>query len=254
MNPSTRNRLTSITSLALPLFLLALPAAPTAGAQTVQVSGSNRTVSVTATDHVIVMADVATVHIGFVAYGPDSDSAYANGSRLSNAIVKALTAAGVPTDSIESENQNLTPVQTYNQERLTPAEIASRKFQVSQSWTVRTSAKDSARLLDVAVKAGANQSGQIDWSLSDENAPEAEASAKALQRARTVANGMAQGLNAHLGALLYAANATEAQPIRPMLRSMVAAPMAFEAKSQPLAINPRRIEKSATVSAIFAIE
>ncbi len=80
-----------------------------AGAQTIQVNKENRTIAVTATDKVTVMADTATVHIGFIAFGPDSDTAYANGSRVSNTIVKALTSAGVPSDAIESENQNVSP-------------------------------------------------------------------------------------------------------------------------------------------------
>ena len=248
----------------LPLFALTLAAAVLTAtpaqaqliaqpiAQAIQVNKDNRTIAITATDKVIVMADTATVHIGFIAYGPDSDTTYATGSRISNAIVKALTTAGIPNDAIESENQNVSPVQEYQIEKLTPAEKAQRKFQVVQSWTVRTPADDAARILDLAVKAGANQSGQIDWSLKDENAPQAEAAAKALQRARTVATEMAKGLSVKLGALLYASNETQAEPPRPIMRAMVAAPMAE--KTQPLAINPRRIEKSATVYAVFAIE
>ncbi len=228
-------------------------AAIAASAQTIQVSKENRTISVTATDKVTAMADIATVHVGFIVYGPDSDAAYSNGSRTSNAIVKALTSAGIPSSSIESENQSVAPVQNYQVEKLTDAEKAQRKFQVTQSWTVRTNANDAAKVLDLAVKAGANQSGQIDWSFKDENAPEAEAAAKALQRARTQAEQMAQSLNARLGALLYASNEVQASPIRPMMmRAMAGAPMAE--KVEPLAINPRQIEKSATVHAVFAIE
>ena len=223
-----------------------------ASAQTIQVSKENRTISVTATDKVTAMADTATIHIGFIIYGPNSDAAYANGSRTSNAIVKALTAASIPSSAIESENQAVAPVQNYEVEKLTDAEKAQRKFQVTQSWTVRTNANDAAKVLDIAVKAGANQSGQIDWSFKDENAPEAEAAAKALQRARTQAAQMAQSLNARLGALLYASNEVQASPIRPLMRAM-AAPMAME-KVAPLAINPRQIEKTATVHAVFAIE
>ncbi|HWZ00363.1 MAG TPA: SIMPL domain-containing protein [Edaphobacter sp.] len=236
---------------ALTLAAAILTTAP-ANAQTIQVNAANRTIAITATDKVIVMADTATVHIGFIAYGPDSDAAYAAGSRTSNAIVKSLTTAGIPSDAIESENQNVSPVQEYQIDKLTPAEKAQRKFQVVQSWTVRTSADDAAKILDLAVKAGANQSGQIDWSLKDENTPQAEAAAKALQRARTVAGEMAKGLNVRFGPLLFASNETQAQPPIPLMRAMAAAPMAE--KTQPLAINPRRIEKSATVYAVFAIE
>ena len=242
-----------MTILRLAAFALctASLAAP-ANAQTIQVSKENRTIAITATDKVLALADTGTVHIGFIAYGPDSDSAYANGSHISNAIIKSLTSAGIPSDAIESENQNVSPVQEYQIDKLTPAEKAQRKFQVTQSWTVRTPAADAAKTLDLAVKAGANQSGQIDWSLKDENTLQTEAAAKALQRARTVAEEMAKGLNAHLGALLYASNETQAEPPRPLMQAM--AGMAMDKKVEPLAINPRQIEKSATVYAVFAIE
>jgi uncharacterized protein YggE len=231
--------------------LATAPAKAQTVAQTIQVNKDNRNIAITATDKVIVMADTATVHIGFIGYGPDSDAAYATGSHVSNAIVKALTTAGVPSDAIESENQNVSPVQEYQIDKLTPAEKAQRKFQVVQSWTVRTPADNAAKILDFAVKAGANQSGQIDWSLKDENTPQAEAAGKALQRARTVASEMAKGLSVRLGALLYASNETHAEPPRPLMQVMAKSAMAAPA---PLAINPRQIEKSATVYAIFAIE
>jgi uncharacterized protein len=235
-----------LTALALCITATAAPLR----AQTIQVNKDNRTIAITATDRVIAMADVATLHLGFVAYGPDSAAAYANGSRISNAIADALTKAGVPADALESENQNVSPVQPYQNDKLTDAEKAQRKFEVMQSWILRANARDAARLLDVAVKAGANQSGQIDWSLKDENAPQAEAAAKALQRARMVAGEMASGMNVKLGALIYASNEVRAEPIRPMMNSMAA----MQKSVEPLAINPRRIEKSATVYAVFAIE
>src|ERR1700758_3648111 len=95
------------------LMLCAAGLALSAGAQTIQVNKENRTIAITATDKVTVMADQATVHIGFIAYGPDSDSAYVNGSRISNAIVKVLKDSGIPADAIQSENQAVAPVQPY---------------------------------------------------------------------------------------------------------------------------------------------
>jgi uncharacterized protein YggE len=221
----------------------------------VNVSKDNRTIAITATASVTAMADTATIHIGYITYGgPDKDAAYAAGSVLSNAITKALTSAGIPSDTIESENQNVSPVQEFQAHDLTPAEKAQRKFQVSQSWTVRANAADAARILDLAVQVGANQSGQIDWSLKDENAPQAEAAAKALQRARTVASEMAAGLSVKLGNLIYASNETQSEPVRPLMRAMPARAAVMDNKVAPLAINTRRIEKSATVYAVFAIE
>ena len=84
-------------------------------------------------------------------------------------------------------------------------------------------------------------------------AGEFEAAAKALQHAHAVADQMAKGLNAHLGALLYASNQ---QPQSPVLYDRVASMMAPPPPPPPvpLAINPQKIEQSATVYAVFAIE
>ncbi|MDE3104983.1 MAG: SIMPL domain-containing protein [Acidobacteriota bacterium] len=233
-------------------YLLAASLPLVAAAQTIQVGKDNRTLAITATDSVTTMADVATVHVGFIAYGPDQPAAYAAGSTLSNAIVRAITASGIPADQVESENQAVSPVPEYEQQQLSATERAQRQFQVVQSWTVRTTADSAAQVLDRAVQAGANQSGQIEWSLKDANAVQAEAAGHALAAARRQATAMATALGVHLGPLLYATNQVEEQPVRPVFAAKArlgAAPAPL-----PLAINPRRINTSATVYAVFAIE
>ena len=237
------------------LFVLASLAFLTASfslhAQNIEVNKDNRTVAVTATEHVTVTADVATVHIGYITYGRDRDTTYANATKLSNAIIQALTSSGVPADSIESDNQSIEPTQNFQVERLSPAEAANRKYQVQQSWLVRTSSANAAKLLDTAVLAGANQSGQIDWSLKDESASTAAAASRAIQHAHRVAIQMVSGFGGKVGALLYASNESESSTVRPV--PMMAMHKAAS-ENEPLAISPRRIERSVTVRAIFAIE
>ncbi len=70
----------------------------------------------------------------------------------------------------------------------------------------------------------------------------------------TVAADMAKSLDAKLGVLLYASNGTQAEPPRPLMRAMVVGGLAKTDMVAPLAINPRQIEKTATVYAVFAIE
>ncbi|HEY0163653.1 MAG TPA: SIMPL domain-containing protein, partial [Edaphobacter sp.] len=48
--------------------------AVSSGAQSIQVNKENRTIAITATDKVVAIADQATLHIGFIAYGPDSNT------------------------------------------------------------------------------------------------------------------------------------------------------------------------------------
>ena len=167
--------------------------------QQIEINKSNRTIAVTATDKATADADTATVHIGFQVFAADEKAVYALGSKTSNAIADALKQAGVSEKTIESDNQNIAPVQPFENQNVPESKRAMRQFQVTQSWSVKTSAKNAASVLDTAVQAGANQSGQIEWSVADEDALEAQAAGSALKRARDIADQMAKGLSTTLG-------------------------------------------------------
>ncbi|HEY0794894.1 MAG TPA: SIMPL domain-containing protein [Acidisarcina sp.] len=224
----------------------------TARAQMIQVNKDNRTIAVTATDEATAEADSATVHIGFQVYAPDSDTAYSRGSVISNAVIDALKKAGVPEKSIESENQSLQQNGQYEQNE-SELDRSKRKFTLVQSWIVRAPANDAAKVLHIAVEAGANNSGAIDWEVTDRKGLQAKAAAKALAKAQAIAEQMASALKVTTKGLIYASNQAEGGGVRPM---PIFAPMsrAITVQVQPLAINPRRIEESATVYAVFAIE
>ncbi|HEX3437585.1 MAG TPA: SIMPL domain-containing protein [Pseudacidobacterium sp.] len=224
-----------------------------AQAQTIQVNKDNRTIAVTASDKAITDADLAVVHIGFQVFGPDEDTTYANGSKVSNAIIDALKKAGVPEKSIESENQNLSPNNFFDQ-RASEMERAQKQFVLNQSWTVKTKPDDAAKVLHTAVQAGANQSGQIDWQYQDMNGLQARAAANALKKAQAVAQQMADGLGVKLAGLIYASNQAPESPVRPLDRLQTFAKLQSAPAAAPLAISPRRIEESATVYAVFAIQ
>jgi len=213
-----------------------------------------RSIAITATSHVTNMADVATVHVGFEAWGADKDAAYAAGSKVSNDVMAALKKAGVPSEAIQSENQQVQPTPPYELNQMDAVNRSGKAFHVTQSWTVRANAEDGAKILDLATKAGANNGGSIDWSLRDPNAASTAAAAKALKAAQGQAEAMAAGLGVKLNGLLFASNQVDEQPVRPVMRAM-AAPMAMKQEAvAPLAVNPREIETSATVYAVFAIQ
>jgi uncharacterized protein len=227
-------------------------------AQQIVVSKDNRTIAVTTSADASADADTVTVQIGFVAYGADQDSAYSVGSKTSNAIAAALKAAEVPQDAIQSESQSISPVQQFTSQEWTPQERAERKFQVQQSWNVKTAVGNGAKVLDVAVKAGANQSGQMTWSVADQDALQAKAAKLALDRARQIAQQMASGLNAALGPLVYASNEAPARTPQPLMRDMRAQAMMSAAPApkevEPLSVSAQKVTASATVYAVFAIQ
>ncbi len=232
-----------------------------ASAQQIQIDKNNRTIAITTTDNAKAIADVARVHVGYTAYAPDAKAAYAKASTLSNAIVGDLRKAGVPESAIQSESQSISE-QLNQPDNLTPAERAERRFRVSQSWTVIAPAKNAGDVLNVALNAGANDNGEINWSLEDEDALQARASSNALVRARSIAEQMAKGLNAPLGALIYASNEAPPPPSFALQGGRmgygsgggVGGGIGAPGRLLPLVIIPQEITKSATVYAVFALQ
>jgi uncharacterized protein len=227
-------------------------------AQEIQISKDNKTISITATDDASAMADTAIVSIGFNSFGKDQDATYANATEISNAIVNAITASGLSRDAIQSEEQNLSPLNPEDfQNKSHYAE--GMRFQFSQRWEVTVPAEQAAQLLQLAITHGANNSGNIQWQLKSDDALQLEAAQKALHHARDIAEHMAQGLGTKVGTLLYASNQTpvDNEPRRLRMNGMAmgsAGGVMPAPNLKPLAISPERITRSATVYAVFAIE
>jgi hypothetical protein len=119
---------------------------------------------------------------------------------------------------------------------------------------VKVTPERVAEILDVAVTAGATDSGDIDWTVADEKALEDKALEGATARARAQAEVLAKGMGVHLGAILYVTNQMSA-PVYPRVYATNMAQMsAGAAAPPPLAIEPRKVSSSANVYAVFAIE
>lgn len=212
-----------------------------------KIESSNRSLAVSADERVTADPDLAVLHIGFQTPPSDAKTAYAAGAKTSNEIVAALKQAGIPEASIRSERQSLDS-----------ADAKAHKFRLVQSWAVRTPPERAAEILDIAIAAGATESGEIDWTLLDVQALEDQALDRAATRARSDAAVLAKAMGAHLGALVYVTN-------------QVSAPQSFNryamanfangggggggaAAPQALAIEPRKVSRTASVYAVYAVE
>lgn len=231
---------------AVPFLLLGVSASTFAQGPSqieLKVEPSNRTLSINADDEVSVDPEVAILHIGFETSITDAKSAYAEGSRTSNAIIAALKQAGIPDTAIHSEYQQIEPALPAKQ----------HKFKLIQSWTVKTPPERVAEILDVAVTAGATDSGNIEWTVKDEKALETEALKKAAARARSQAAELAQAMGVRLGALIYTTNQVSGG-IRPIAYARAMKMSAGVVADQPLSIEPHKVTRSATVYAVYSIE
>jgi hypothetical protein len=229
------------------------------GAQQIQINKENKTIAITTSDQADALADTAVLTVGFHIFGKDQDGTYAEASRTSNAIMSALTVAGVPKEAIESAEQSLSPLEP-NGDTDKARYAQGIRFEFSQSWHVTVPAEGVANILHVAITSGANDSGGIQWELKKDDSLEAEAAKKALEHARQIASQMAAGLGVKLGTLVYASNQTPPRGILAglgfggVLQTESASVGGAKRNLAPLAISPERITKSATVYAVFAIE
>jgi uncharacterized protein YggE len=236
---------------------LALWVSSQATCQTIQINRENKTIAISATDEASAVADVAAVTVGFEVFGPTSDAAYAEGSKLSGTILDALHKAGVKDASIESSDQGLQRNTDFD-DKDTAEMRAKRQFVLRQSWIVSVDPKDAGEMIRLAVAAGANKSGSIEWRLSDRKALQAKAAQNALVKARGVAEQMAEGLHVKLGDLIYASNETPIAKIffksaTPTLENSMAGVLG-SAEYRSLEIRPQTIREEATVYAVFAIQ
>ena len=225
--------------------------------QNIQVDKNNRTIAITTSDKASAEAEVARVTVGFEIYAADPASAYQQGSQLSNAILGGLRKSGITDASIESNDQKITHTEFPENDKSSEAQRLQKAFTVSQSWIVTVPATAPAAVLHVAIEAGGNESGNISWDVKDRNALQAQAAAKALERARSIATQMAAGLNTHLGALIYASN----EAPQPKFNAYTVATYGVAGAERsipppvaPLAIRPQQVEETATVYAVFSIE
>jgi uncharacterized protein YggE len=210
-----------------------------------KIEPTNRTLTVSAEERVTADPEIAILHIGFETQPSDAKTAYAAGAKTSNDIVAALKQAGIPETSIRSESQHLDSIG-----------YKSHKFKLVQEWTVKTPPERAAEILDVAITAGATDSGRIDWTVKDEKALEEQALDKAAARGKADAEVLAKGMGVHLGALVYVTNQVSAEGsyAMPNANNAVGLSRGETLERLPLAIEPRKVSREATVYAVFAIE
>lgn len=204
-------------------------------------SMKGRTLSVIGNETITAEPDLAILHIGFDTPPEDVKSAYADGARKSNAIIAAVKQAGIPETAIRSECQ-------YTERDWSK----EHRFTFAQQWTVKVPPMRAAEILDIAIGAGANNSGQIEWTVKDTRVLENEALHRASTRAIENAAVLARGMGVQLGALISTSNQVS-PPQMPMMNAMQQGYALAKAAPQ-IALEPHQVSQSATVNAVFAIE
>ena len=156
-----------------------------------------RSLNVSGTGTVTMKPDIAYINIGVHTEKPTAAEATAQNNTDSDAVMKAIKAAGVKDDDIRTSNFNI-----YQSSQNDPATGAKLSTFYAVDNTVTVTVRDLTKLggiLDATVKAGANNVNSIQFDVADKSKAMSEARAKAVKAARADADELASAAGVTLG-------------------------------------------------------
>jgi uncharacterized protein YggE len=215
-------------------------------------SSIKKTVEIQATAKVGVPAELATVKIGYANQAVSKDTAYAENTRMSQKIVRALLDEHVPSAAIETESVALEREEERGES--IPAKVL--KFSALQEWRVHVAAADAQKVVDIAVGAGATNVGGVDWEVKDPQALEAQAYAAAIDRAKKIAEQTASHSGIKLGEIVSVVNFVNrfgfggGGGLNTEAATLVSS---RSVTTVPLTLYPPKIERQASVTVTYAI-
>lgn len=156
------------------------------------------TISVAGTGKISAVPDIATLNFGVqTGRQKTADGAMKMLADKMTAVVEAVENAGVEEKDIRTQYLSLNPAYDWDEGRR-----VDRGFEASQSLVVKVRDLDTiSAVLDVAIKAGANQAGSVGFTIDDPDILRQKARAEAIDDAKDKARKLAKDLGVRLGAL-----------------------------------------------------
>lgn len=197
---------------------LLLLAAGVAGAQTAERMAPG--ISVNAIGEVKSAPDRAEILFSVETRAATAEAASQQNATRQTAVIAALRAAGLAADEVGTVAYTLQPEMTYDE-----ATRASRVVGYVARNSVRAEVRDIARtgrVIDAAIRAGANEVSSLQFSTSRREALRLDAIRLAVQRACREATALAAAAGATLGPMVQASTADSpnypSPPPMPMMR------------------------------------
>lgn len=203
-------------------------------------------VSVTGTGRATLTPDRFTFNVGVQTMAQTVEQAVNENNARVAAVVAALKKAGATDPEIRTSGFSIYPQQDYSQGRL-PRLLG---YQVSNNITVtKKQIGDAGKLLQVAISAGVNQAGGIQFEVSDPTRGRDAGLRAAFDEARAKATLLAAAAGRTLGRAIMITEGTPSEGPRPMpMRGMVQAAK-MEVSEVPVESGTQEV--TFTVSVVF---
>lgn len=192
--------------------------------------------------------DTATIILGVETSSASADNAAAENADRMQSVLEALAALGLESSAISTSGYNIYSYSdTYA--RTTPEETVRTTYHVQNRITVTTKELDQVgRIVDVAVKTGANQVQNVSFDLADKQDLQLQALEVAIQQALTKAEVMAKSAGEVLGGIVSIDE--EYGTYAPRNESLKMMAVGFDQAAET-SINPGEIEVTAQVTIEF---
>jgi len=206
-------------------------AAPTVDAAPAAVETADSTLTVSATETVKKMPDIAYVSIGVRTTGVTAQAAQEENARITQAFLGAVKAQGVAEDDLETQNLNV--YEDYENPQ--------------QTDTV-------GAVIDAAVAAGANSTYSLSFDLADRDSIYMEALAKAMENVGNKAAAVAKAGGYTIIRPQSIQEGSAGYSAEPYMTAESAAVDTGAAAGAVTPISPQEIEVSATVTGTYIIQ
>lgn len=149
-----------------------------------------RIITVTGKGALAVPPDYAELQIGVITDAMEVTKAQRENAVIMNRIIQSLLELGIAREDIQTEIYNVTPKYDYIE-----GKQVFRGYEVTNAITVKVkNLNDVGKVIDTAVKNGANQISQIQFKIENENFYYQQALRLALKNAQEKARTIAQSL------------------------------------------------------------
>lgn len=225
----------------------AIGGAPVAAAQTAPAAATPlAAITVTGEGTATAAPDVAYLSLGVETSASTAKAAADANSSAMNAVIAAVKADGVADKNIQTSGYNIQPVYAQGPNNQGGNTVTGYRVQNTVSVTVDDLSTVS-KVLDDAVKAGANSDVGIRFAIKDTTALEKQALAAAMQQATAKAGALATAAGVKLGGVYNVTEQTTSSP-RPVAQA--AAAVASAPAATP--IEQGQLTVQATVQAVFS--
>lgn len=217
------------------------------------------TLTVSAEGKFRVAPDKALVRLAVETAGESLETVQELNRKKMRQILDRLQELGIKEKHMQTSSLNVTPHYPSRPRRQAgepslPEVPTIIGYTVNHSLTVEVHQLDSiGRVVDAALKAGANRFSQITWALKDERPAQLEALKVAAQDARGKAKALAQALGVKLDRLLEVVEGRAS--VLPRRHQLATARMSMAmAESSDVPLSPGELAVGATVTLVYEID